>query len=61
MIGYGIFVFEADLSFLSDLGQVDDDGYGVSYVILGDDMINFHVSCKFSSPETVSRFLGRDA
>lgn len=34
--------------------QVADDGYGVSYILVGDDLINFHVSSKFSSPETVS-------
>uniref|UniRef100_A0A8C6P2X7 carnitine O-palmitoyltransferase n=1 Tax=Nothobranchius furzeri TaxID=105023 RepID=A0A8C6P2X7_NOTFU len=36
-------------------GPVADDGYGVSYIILGDSLINFHISSKFSSPETVSR------
>ena len=34
-------------------GPVDDDGYGVSYAILGDDRIFFHVSCKRHSPTTV--------
>lgn len=31
-----------------------DDGYGVSYIIAGENLITFHVSSKFSSPETVS-------
>jgi len=35
-------------------GQVADDGYGVSYIIVGEDMINFHVSSKHSCSETVS-------
>uniref|UniRef100_A0AAQ6A8I4 carnitine O-palmitoyltransferase n=1 Tax=Amphiprion ocellaris TaxID=80972 RepID=A0AAQ6A8I4_AMPOC len=29
-------------------GPVADDGYGVSYIIVGEDMINFHVSSKHS-------------
>ncbi|NXG69662.1 CPT1B palmitoyltransferase, partial [Baryphthengus martii] len=32
--------------------QVADDGYGVSYIIAGENLITFHVSSKFSSPET---------
>nr|XP_034984544.1 carnitine O-palmitoyltransferase 1, muscle isoform-like [Zootoca vivipara] len=36
-------------------GPVADDGYGVSYIIAGENLITFHVSSKFSSPETVSR------
>ena len=36
------------------LPQVADDGYGVSYMIAGEDTIFFHVSSKFSSSETVS-------
>lgn len=35
--------------------QVADDGYGVSYYVLGDSMINFHISCKHSCPDTVSQ------
>ncbi|KAL7977228.1 hypothetical protein Chor_009177, partial [Crotalus horridus] len=35
-------------------GPVDDNGYGVSYIIVGEDLINFHVSCKFSGQGTVS-------
>lgn len=34
--------------------QVADDGYGVSYYIVGDSLINFHISCKHSCPDTVS-------
>lgn len=33
--------------------QVADDGYGVSYIIVGENLITFHISCKFSSPATV--------
>uniref|UniRef100_A0A7N8XVE6 carnitine O-palmitoyltransferase n=1 Tax=Mastacembelus armatus TaxID=205130 RepID=A0A7N8XVE6_9TELE len=33
-------------------GPVADDGYGVSYCILGENMINFHISCKHSCPDT---------
>lgn len=33
--------------------QVADDGYGVSYIIVGENLITFHISSKFSSPETV--------
>ncbi|XP_015259705.1 PREDICTED: carnitine O-palmitoyltransferase 1, liver isoform isoform X2 [Cyprinodon variegatus] len=41
-------------------GPVADDGYGVSYIILGDDLINFHISSKYSSPETDSRRFGEN-
>lgn len=34
--------------------QVADDGYGLSYSLMGDNMINFHISCKHSCPLTVS-------
>lgn len=30
-----------------------DDGYGVSYIIVGENLITFHISSKFSSPNTV--------
>lgn len=30
-----------------------DDGYGVSYIIVGENLITFHISCKFSCPDTV--------
>ncbi|XP_075696297.1 carnitine O-palmitoyltransferase 1, liver isoform-like isoform X2 [Rhinoderma darwinii] len=39
-------------------GPVADDGYGVSYFIVGEFLINFHVSCKFSSHETDSHRFG---
>ncbi|CAM4735168.1 unnamed protein product [Leuciscus chuanchicus] len=39
-------------------GPVADDGYGVSYIILGEDFINFHISSKHSSPETDSHRFG---
>uniref|UniRef100_A0A674PGK5 carnitine O-palmitoyltransferase n=1 Tax=Takifugu rubripes TaxID=31033 RepID=A0A674PGK5_TAKRU len=35
-------------------GPVADDGYGVSYIITGEDMINFHVSSKHSCNQTVT-------
>lgn len=35
-------------------GPVADDGYGVSYVIAGEDVVFFHISSKKSSPETDS-------
>ncbi|XP_062318683.1 carnitine O-palmitoyltransferase 1, liver isoform isoform X1 [Osmerus eperlanus] len=39
-------------------GPVADDGYGVSYIILGEEHINFHISSKHSSPETDSLRFG---
>uniref|UniRef100_A0AAQ5X795 carnitine O-palmitoyltransferase n=1 Tax=Amphiprion ocellaris TaxID=80972 RepID=A0AAQ5X795_AMPOC len=39
-------------------GPVADDGYGVSYIIVGDNLINFHISSKHSSPETDSHRFG---
>ncbi|TRY93200.1 hypothetical protein DNTS_006322 [Danionella cerebrum] len=39
-------------------GPVADDGYGVSYIIMGEEMINFHVSCKLSCKETDSHKFG---
>ncbi|XP_062973116.1 carnitine O-palmitoyltransferase 1, liver isoform isoform X2 [Elgaria multicarinata webbii] len=41
-------------------GPVADDGYGVSYIIVGDDLISFHVSSKFSCLETNSHRFGRN-
>ncbi|XP_046390495.1 carnitine O-palmitoyltransferase 1, liver isoform isoform X2 [Ischnura elegans] len=35
-------------------GPVADDGYGVSYIIAGEDIIFFHISSKRSSPQTDS-------
>ncbi|XP_034271244.1 carnitine O-palmitoyltransferase 1, brain isoform isoform X2 [Pantherophis guttatus] len=39
-------------------GPVDDNGYGVSYIIVGEDLINFHVSCKFSGQGTDAHRFG---
>ncbi|XP_036944665.1 carnitine O-palmitoyltransferase 1, liver isoform [Acanthopagrus latus] len=39
-------------------GPVADDGYGVSYIIVGEDMINFHVSSKHSCSQTDSHRFG---
>lgn len=41
-------------------GPVADDGYGVSYIIVGENLINFHISSKFSSSETDSHRFGRN-
>ncbi|XP_029438980.1 LOW QUALITY PROTEIN: carnitine O-palmitoyltransferase 1, liver isoform [Rhinatrema bivittatum] len=41
-------------------GPVADDGYGVSYVTVGENLINFHVSSKYSSPETDSHRFGKN-
>ena len=35
-------------------GPVADDGYGVSYIIAGENTIFFHISSKYSSPATDS-------
>nr|XP_044617901.1 carnitine O-palmitoyltransferase 1, liver isoform isoform X2 [Equus asinus] len=40
-------------------GPVADDGYGVSYILVGENLINFHISSKFSSPETDSHRFGK--
>jgi len=40
-------------------GPVSDDGYGVSYIIAGEDMIFFHVSSKISCQNTSSKEFGR--
>ncbi|MGH0138740.1 UNVERIFIED_CONTAM: hypothetical protein FKN15_017567 [Acipenser sinensis] len=41
-------------------GPVADDGYGVSYIIVGENLINFHISSKLSSPETDSHRFGEN-
>nr|XP_056701967.1 carnitine O-palmitoyltransferase 1, muscle isoform [Euleptes europaea] len=41
-------------------GPVANDGYGVSYIIAGENLITFHVSSKHSSPETDSKRFGRN-
>ncbi|XP_077423675.1 carnitine O-palmitoyltransferase 1, muscle isoform [Vanacampus margaritifer] len=40
-------------------GPVADDGYGVSYIIVGENLITFHISSKFSSPDTDSSRFGQ--
>ena len=35
-------------------GPVADDGYGVSYILAGEDVIFFHISSKISSSKTDS-------
>ncbi|XP_004393866.1 PREDICTED: carnitine O-palmitoyltransferase 1, liver isoform isoform 4 [Odobenus rosmarus divergens] len=40
-------------------GPVADDGYGVSYILVGENLISFHISSKFSSPETDSHRFGK--
>ncbi|KAM5297911.1 palmitoyl thioesterase CPT1C isoform 3-T3 [Glossophaga mutica] len=40
-------------------GPVDDHGYGVSYIFMGDDTITFHISSKKSSAKTDSHRLGQ--
>ncbi|XP_059893425.1 carnitine O-palmitoyltransferase 1, liver isoform-like isoform X1 [Gadus macrocephalus] len=39
-------------------GPVADDGYGVSYSLVGENMINFHISCKHSCPSTDAHKFG---
>ncbi|XP_055951859.1 carnitine O-palmitoyltransferase 1, liver isoform-like isoform X1 [Argiope bruennichi] len=41
-------------------GPVADDGYGVSYIIAGEDIVFFHISSKISSPETDSERFRRN-
>ncbi|XP_037538756.1 carnitine O-palmitoyltransferase 1, muscle isoform isoform X2 [Nematolebias whitei] len=40
-------------------GPVADDGYGVSYIIIGENLVTFHISSKFSSPDTNSCRFGQ--
>ncbi|XP_066230123.1 palmitoyl thioesterase CPT1C isoform X1 [Saccopteryx leptura] len=40
-------------------GPVDDHGYGVSYIFMGDDTITFHISSRKSSTKTDSHRLGQ--
>uniref|UniRef100_A0A8C2YX77 carnitine O-palmitoyltransferase n=1 Tax=Cyclopterus lumpus TaxID=8103 RepID=A0A8C2YX77_CYCLU len=40
------------------LKEVADDGYGVSYCALGDNMFNFHITCKHSCPDTGANKFG---
>lgn len=39
-------------------GPVADDGYGVSYMFLAENMVNFHISCKHSCSETDAHRFG---
>ncbi|XP_007466042.1 PREDICTED: carnitine O-palmitoyltransferase 1, liver isoform isoform X3 [Lipotes vexillifer] len=41
-------------------GPVADDGYGVSYILVGEKLISFHISSKFSCPETDSHRFGKN-
>lgn len=38
-------------------GPVADDGYGVSYIVAGEDLLFFHISCKNNCKSTVSILL----
>ncbi|GAB1292039.1 Carnitine O-palmitoyltransferase 1, brain isoform [Apodemus speciosus] len=40
-------------------GPATDHGYGISYIFMGEDAINFHISSKKSSTETDSHRLGQ--
>ncbi|XP_008409562.1 carnitine O-palmitoyltransferase 1, muscle isoform [Poecilia reticulata] len=40
-------------------GPVADDGYGVSYIIVGENLITFHISSKFSRRNTDSARFGQ--
>uniref|UniRef100_A0A8C2U934 carnitine O-palmitoyltransferase n=1 Tax=Coturnix japonica TaxID=93934 RepID=A0A8C2U934_COTJA len=42
------------------LKEVADDGYGVSYIILDENSIHFHVSSKYSCSETDSHRFGKN-
>lgn len=46
--------FPKHISCGGGFGPVADDGYGVSYMIAGEDLLFFHVSSKKSSKETDS-------
>lgn len=49
-----IFLIHQIFSIQGGFGPVADDGYGVSYIIAGENMIFFHISSKRSSPLTDS-------
>jgi hypothetical protein len=36
-------------------GPVDDNGYGVSYIIMAKELITFHISSRYSSESTSSK------
>lgn len=42
------------LIFKGGFGPVADDGYGVSYIVAGENLIFFHVSSKKNCPLTVN-------
>lgn len=42
-------------------GPVADDGYGVSYIIAGEDLLFFHISNKITSAQTVSIIIERQS
>lgn len=52
---FNITLFPNHLCAGGGFGPVADDGYGVSYIIAGDNCIFFHISCKHSCPDTVRR------
>uniref|UniRef100_A0A8C5QH04 carnitine O-palmitoyltransferase n=1 Tax=Leptobrachium leishanense TaxID=445787 RepID=A0A8C5QH04_9ANUR len=52
--------FPENVSSGGGFGPVADDGYGVSYILVGENLINFHLSSKFSSPETDSHRFGNN-
>ncbi|XP_059180476.1 carnitine O-palmitoyltransferase 1, liver isoform-like isoform X2 [Centropristis striata] len=39
-------------------GPVADDGYGVSYCVVGENIFGFHISCKHSCPDTDAHRFG---
>lgn len=43
--------------FSGGFGPVADDGYGVSYIIAGENLIFFHISSKRTCPLTVNSFI----
>lgn len=52
--------FPKHISCGGGFGPVADDGYGVSYMIAGDDLLFFHISSKKSSLETDSARFARN-
>ncbi|XP_040826747.1 carnitine O-palmitoyltransferase 1, liver isoform [Ochotona curzoniae] len=57
-----LYDFKRNPEFVSSgggFGPVADDGYGVSYIIMGENLINFHISAKFSCSETDSHRFGK--
>ncbi|XP_069621599.1 carnitine O-palmitoyltransferase 1, muscle isoform [Ranitomeya imitator] len=51
--------FPEHISAGGGFGPVADDGYGVSYIFAGENIITLHISSKFSSPETNSHRFGQ--